>query len=198
MPCLPFVSEPEAGLSAHPPQSKCKKWSHPFFVLNTSYFTVALTRWQAATTPQSHWKTSHGFRLRSPKVPSKTPPHDVRNASDEAKNWLQLLSVLLFSVSVLKTNTNFPFNGNKTHISIASSHVISNPEDQRDKNQAMESVLTISDPGSTSFPLHTNPSTTTSYTTHKLTQAGYTPSSHSDKEQLCERQTMASDRDTTQ
>lgn len=189
MPCLPFVSEPEAGLSAHPPQSKCKKWSHPFFVLNTSYFTVALTRWQAATTPQSHWKTSHGFRLRSPKVPSKTPPPTMwgmprMKPKTGCSCYLCCCFLSLFWRQI--------------QISIASSHVISNPEDERDKNQAMESVLTISDPGSTSFPLHTNRSTTTSSTTHtsSLRQATRLPAT--DKEQLCERQTMASDTDTTQ
>lgn len=49
------------------------------------------------------------------------PPHDVRNATDQAENWLQLLSWLLFFVSVLKTNINFPFNKNLTQICIPSS-----------------------------------------------------------------------------
>lgn len=52
------------------------------------------------------------------------PPHDVRNAPDQAENWLQLL----FSISVLKTNIHFPFNQNITRICIPSSRVITNPE----------------------------------------------------------------------
>lgn len=180
--------------------SKCENLDPPFTVLNTSYFAVALTHWQAATTLQAHWKTSHGFILGSPNVPLKTPPpHDVRNATDQAENWLQLLSLLLFSVSVLKTNIHFPFNENITPICIPSSCVITNADTSQIKikqwSRCWPSVTPAAAAAAAAF--HYTP-TPPPPPPHKLTQAGYTPPSHSDKEQLCERQTMASDTDTTQ
>lgn len=129
MPCLPFLSEPEAsGLLTHPHQRKWENMNHPFIVWNTSYFAVALTSWQATTTPQSHWKTSHGFRLRSPKVPLKTPPPWCEECTRSSWKLTAAAILLLFSISVLKTNIHLPFNQNITRICIPSSRVITNPE----------------------------------------------------------------------
>lgn len=139
------------------------------------------------------WKSKRPFE--------NTPPHDVRNATDQAENWLQLLSLLLFSVSVLKTNIHFPFNENITPICIPSSCVITNADTSQIKIKQWSRCwpsVTPAAAAAAAAAFHYTPTPPPPPPPHKLTQAGYTPPSHSDKEQLCERQTMASDTDTTQ
>lgn len=77
---------------AKPHQSQCEKWNGPFIALSTSYLTVALMRWQAATTLQSHWKTLPWLQKSKSKSPfENTPPNPTLpdymwNTTDQAEN----------------------------------------------------------------------------------------------------------------
>lgn len=116
-------------------------------------------------------KTSHGFRLGGPKVPLK-PPYPTPPWCEECcgSSWKRTAAAVF--AAVLKTNIHSPLEGqyNSNLHSLLPRYQES--WDQRDKNQAAESALTIGDPGSTGFPLHTEPSATTTTHTHTQAQSG--------------------------
>lgn len=80
-----------------------------------SLFCIALYLCWQPSTLKSPWKAFHGFKHRSLKKSLwKHSPFDVKKATDQAGNWLQLLSALMLSVIMWGINMDFKFEGNVT------------------------------------------------------------------------------------